>query len=328
LGENYFGVALKDLVYQDILDFFNQPQSESQKIEFKSYSTTQTFDQQIRVLFKSTCSFLNSEGGILIWGAPVGTTPPGQTEETFQGALSPIDQVVEKDRLINRLTDNITPAPSSIEVEILNSNVNYICVFEIAQSQYRPHQYNNNYYVRLDGQNRPAPHFLIESLFKQIKYPNLEGYLKITAFNIDRTRGRYVLKVDIAIFNFSEIENELRPSLRVLISKGLFLSCGSGDLRSPNFMDVLHFGQPYVQHETIHIRPDQFGNNLDLDFFLSFGGQKFPMKISKYKLNLENPNPNHLNDLIVEKKENKTLKEVQDELGSNREKALSLFLER
>jgi len=325
---NYFGIKLDDLQYQDLVNFFSAAQVESDRIEFKSYSTRGNFENQFQNIFKACCAFLNSEGGILIWGAPVGQVPAGQTEEVFHGALQPINQVLEKDRLINKVTDNITPAPNSIRVKILNDNQDYICVFEIQPSDYRPHQYNNRYYIRLDGQSRPAPHYLIEAFFRQIRFPNVEGFLKLLSFGTNPRGAGYVLKVDFAFFNFSPLENEFDPSLRALISKGRFHGTNSGELRLQNLKDVLYYGESLLEHQTIYFDPNDFNDDYEVDLVMSFGGKKGPMKVSNYKLDLSDLNPNHLNDLIIDRKENITLKELQDSKGTTRESILKTFLER
>ena len=61
----YFGKKLDDLEYQDIVEFFSNPQTESNKIEFKSYNTTNPFNEQLKKIYIGICAMLNSEGGIL-----------------------------------------------------------------------------------------------------------------------------------------------------------------------------------------------------------------------------------------------------------------------
>lgn len=326
---NYFGKELDDLTYQDVIDYFTVPRSESTTIEYKSYGVHGNHDDKLRGIYKALTAFLNSSGGIVIWGSPQGQIPAGQTEEIFQGPLSPITQAMEQDRTINLVTDNISPAPSSIRLKILEDNGNYICVFEVEQSSYRPHQYNNIYYSRLDGQSRPAPHYLVEALFKQIRFPNIEGYLKINSFQAIPGGGGYLLNVDFVLFNFSELENEKNISLRVLNNKGNFRSSNSPELRFPNLKEVFYFGEPIAESDTIVLTNRAFDNDdYTLDLTMYFGGEKSPLKISEYTLDLSNLAAADLNDLIVNKEENITFKEKQMDLGVNREALLRDFLGR
>lgn len=326
----YFGKNLDDLVYQDIVEFFSESQTESNSIEFKSYSTDKSFDEQLGKIYRGICSMLNSDGGILIWGSPQKSTSTEQNEEQFQGELFPIKEMVEHDRLINKVTDNISSAPNSIKLKILNENTDFLCVFEVNQSEYKPHQFNNVYYIRLDGQSRPAPHYLIEALFKQIKFPNIEGYLKIKHFHQNARQNVYILNIEFWIWNFSELENEYDLNLRAIITKGQFRNrSSSAELRLPNIQNILYFGEPFKLVETIRIQAIEFDNdNFDLDLIMFIGGRKSPMKISKYKLRLNDTSATDFNELIIEKEENKTFVEMQNQLGISKEQTLKTILGR
>lgn len=325
----YFGKNLDDLLYSDIVEFFLEPQTETNRIEFKSYSADKSFEEQLVKIYRGICSMLNSDGGILIWGSPQKSTSTEQNEEQFQGELFPIKKMVEHDRLINKVTDNIYSAPNSVKLKILNENTDFLCVFEVNQSEYKPHQFNDVYYIRLDGQTRPAPHYLIEALFKQIKFPNIEGYLKIKSFHQMPRREFYTLTVEFLIFNFSALENEYDLNLRVITTKGNFLSSSSGELRLTNLKNILYFGEPFKQTHPIRIHETEFNNdNFDLDITMLFGGRKSPMKISKYKLRLNDTSATDFNELIIEKEENKTFVEMQNQLGISKEQTLKNTLGR
>jgi predicted HTH transcriptional regulator len=170
---------LDNLVYQDIIDFFINEQEESDIIEFKSYSVQYgNFNKNLEGIIRAVCAFLNSAGGIIIWGAPNGETFGNTSKLVFKGELSPVQELKDKDWIINKISDSIIPLPIGINTKILQDGSNYLYIFEIQPSNYKPHQYKNTYFARLDGQTKPAPHYLIEALFKQIKFPNIEGYLK------------------------------------------------------------------------------------------------------------------------------------------------------
>jgi hypothetical protein len=58
--------------------------------------------------------FLNSDGGIIIWGAPKGKKVPDKKEKVFQGEPDMVDYLYEKDAFISKIADSITPTPRAI----------------------------------------------------------------------------------------------------------------------------------------------------------------------------------------------------------------------
>lgn len=339
----YFGKSIKDISYQDVASFFTEPRTESDKIEFKSYSTTfGNLNKSFDGINRGICAFLNSEGGILIFGAPQGVLPPDGKEKIYQGTLTPVNEFWEQDRIINKISDSITPMPVGINVAILNEGANYMYVFEIQQSNYNPHQFQNTYYARLDGQTRPAPHYLIEALFRKIKYPNIEGYIKLEKLRY--THPFYYLDISIAIFNFSPLQNEENVSFRLTCSGGsftkaidtqyqnLYTMSGHQLVKEP-FIDVLHFGTPHKYNETLMFNSESVLYDADNEVYivLSFGGKYSPAKTSTYKLDfrkingLPTTNPNGIISFI---EENILYSERIAALGTTREKVLKEFLGR
>jgi len=69
---SYFGKGLNEISYQDVVNFFRNEQTETDQIEFKSISQTQNLDTQFNAIYKAICAFLNSSGGLIIWGSPKG----------------------------------------------------------------------------------------------------------------------------------------------------------------------------------------------------------------------------------------------------------------
>ncbi len=94
----YFNKELNELSYDDIENFFVIEKDESDKIEFKSYQTPEekNHTEKENGVIRAICGLLNSEGGLVIWGAPIGQTVPGKKEKIFKGILSPTDQLLEK----------------------------------------------------------------------------------------------------------------------------------------------------------------------------------------------------------------------------------------
>lgn len=333
----YFGKNLDNLLYEDIVNFFSQEKEESNKIEFKAYSAQYgNLNKNIEGVIRGICAFLNSEGGILIWGAPEGEFVEGRKEKIFIGELSPVLELLEKDLLISKISDSLTPLPIGINVKILNENNSYLYVFEVQPSNYKPHQFKNIYYARLDGQTKPAPHYLIEAQFKQIKYPNIEGYLKLT--NISHDGNNFYLDIEIYLFNFSHLQNEEMPFFRLMSSKGIFAramdanfsdmySYGGHLLIFENKINFLHFGAPNMHQERIQFSPYE----KEVNFILMFGGKKSPLKTSQYTLNFSKIDWNNTTNphyLFTEISENKTNADGQAELNISKADTLRNLLGR
>ncbi|MBL0145403.1 MAG: putative DNA binding domain-containing protein [Chitinophagaceae bacterium] len=69
---SHFGKRLNDLTIQDIESYFQQERIETDQLEFKSISQHGNLNDKILGIQRSICAFLNSSGGLLIWGAPEG----------------------------------------------------------------------------------------------------------------------------------------------------------------------------------------------------------------------------------------------------------------
>lgn len=342
-SQNFFGKILADVTYHDIVHFFSEEKDESNNIEFKSYSAEHgNVNRNIEGVIRGICAFLNSDGGILIWGAPEGVKVEGRQEKIFIGDLSPVPELKEKDWLINKISDSITPLPVGINVKTLENEGKYIYVFEIQQSEYSPHQYRNIYYARLDGQTKPAPHYLIEALYRKITFPHLEGYIKPDKIFIDG--NNYNLDITIFIFNFSELQNEENVSFRLMCPQGIFVNSqipqyqnmylyDGHQLVHKDLIDVLHFGAPNMHTERLMFNPNKVLTEFEnkVDFFLSFGGKNSPLKSSNYKFDFSKIDWNNQDDpnyLIEEMNENILSSDLQKKLNNTREDTLKAILKR
>lgn len=333
------GKDLNDLEYSDIENFFSEEREESNDIEFKGFTTQggNTFLKSIVGINRAVCALLNSDGGIVIWGAPIGIPITGTNKKKFVGALSPVNEVKDKDWIINKVSDSISPLPVGIRVKILqNATSECVYVFEVQSSPYKPHQTDSTYVVRLDGQTKPAPHYLVEALFRRISYPNIEGFIKFNSAKLDNSfmQSVYFLDYTLFLFNFSRVQNEENITYRLVVHPGRFQSRMQSD--SPGTYEgkegLLHFGAPMMNSGRIVISDQELRatNNL-VTLALVIGGKKSPAKSSVYKLNLQNVNlsdPKDTAGLIVSMEENQLLSEKQDQLGSSREDTLRLILGR
>jgi hypothetical protein len=342
-SENYFGKNLSNLEYADIENFFAEEKEETNSIEFKSYSAVfGNLNKNIEGVIRGICAFLNSDGGVLIWGAPEGTKVEGRQEKVFVGALSPVPELKEKDWLINKISDSITPLPVDINVQPLENAGAYVYVFEIQKSKYSPHQFKNTYFARLDGQTKPAPHYLIEALFKKITFPRLEGFIKPD--KIFHDGNSYFLDLTIFIFNFTELQNEENVSFSLMCPQGIFTksqipqyqhiySYEGHQLVHKDLIDVLHFGGPNMYTERLIFNPHNLLNNHQnkVDLLLSFGGRYSPLKSSDYKLDFARIDWNNQDDpnyLIEEMEENTLSSDLQKKLNRTREDLLKSILKR
>jgi hypothetical protein len=298
----YFKKDLNDLTYTDIKNFFGTEKLENETIEFKSFHPNAAFEKEINNVIIGIDAFLNSEGGILIWGAPKGLKLPNRKELSFVGDLSPLKGFKEKDELINIISGRISPLPIGINVAILEANSEYVYVFEIQPSQYKPHQFSDKYYVRLDGQSKPAPYYLIEALMKKITFPDVAGYIKFE--RIQRFDHGYNLNFSVFLCNFSKFQNEENASFQLVVFPGNIYPRLGGAYYSKEH-SVLHYGRPYRENH------DMFIDMIELDkydyyvkFSLNFGGKYSPAKSSNYTLNFwqqpSTPKGQNANILIAE----------------------------
>ena len=340
-SNQYFSKELDNLTFNDIEKYFAFDQEESDKIEFKAFHPNfGNFDKNLEGVIRGICAFLNSNGGILIWGAPLGVQ--NNNKIIFQGALTSIDKFIEKDSLISKISDSITPLPIDIKVKIIEENSKYLYVFEINKSTYSPHQYKNTYWARLDGQTKPAPHYLVEALFRKISFPQIEGYIAFDKFgNYDNTR--VYLDITVYILNFSELQNEYDVEFSLVCNEGIFegsftetnswnyYSWGGHKFESGNYIKTLHFGKPESINKKIVFNLDELKekNNGNMHISLIFGGKNSPLKSSEYKLNFNINNISQKNpDILESSAENIFSSEKQRILGTTKENLLKTLLSR
>ncbi|MBT1688864.1 AlbA family DNA-binding domain-containing protein [Dawidia soli] len=335
LSMRVFGKDLEALTYQDLEEFFTTDKHESDSLEFKSINAAGALDQKIQGLSKSVCAFLNSDGGILIWGAPSGVSDGGNGPKRFVGALTPYPTHIEKDALINMVTDRIVPIPNRIKLQICNQEQNFVFVFEISPSNYAPHQTDNTYYMRIDGQTRIAPHHYIEALFKKVRFPDICIYFKITGANV-LANGHYQVHFDLYIINWSQFQNDEEISFRVFGGELVFplaqIAPHSNNYRwngKEYFKDpvqkILHFGQPIRDGNYFTVSPTSLGANQHMEIHIIVSGRYSPTKKSDYTIDFSKM-PNR-NEMIVVRSENVTIAEWQAQNGVNRDTVLKELLQ-
>jgi predicted HTH transcriptional regulator len=137
LFKNYFDKEkITNIKYNDVVHYFSEPKDENDKIEYKSFVENPKDNQTEREkkILQSICGFLNSDGGLIIWGAPKGKKVPPKKEKIFQRELDMVEYLYEKDAFISKITDSITPAPRGILFHRIDKGDKHIYILEIPHS--------------------------------------------------------------------------------------------------------------------------------------------------------------------------------------------------
>jgi hypothetical protein len=340
--KSYFGKSVNDLTISDIEGFFKNERIENDHLEFKSIHPSGSINEKYKGIIRTVCALLNSGGGLLIWGSPEGERLEGKKEKSFKGNLTYFDEVLEKDSVVSKISDSINPLPSNIRINILEKSNSSIVIIEIDESEYSPHQTSDTYFMRIDGQTKPAPHHYIEALFKKIKYPNLEAFLKITKAEIYQTgtpHSKYLIEFDLYFFNWSPLQNEEQLSFRVVAENGIYGRYGQPEFNhlyrlsgheyfEENAREIFYFGEPVREAEVLLFDPYEVGQKQNRAvLFITFGGKLSPRKTSEYILDFTKIHSHDLNDMIIQKKENRLTKDVQDDKGVNKESIIQSIMQ-
>lgn len=308
-----FNKELYDLEFADLEGFFESNKEENLNLEFKSYVAQGDYFKKEDAVKKAVCGLLNSEGGIVIWGAPI-EVKDAQNNTTAIGALTPFQSQLDKDRLINIFSSAITPMPLGIRVQVLkNENNESVFVIEVEKSIERPHQYDNRYYVRLDGQTRVAPHYLISALMKSIDFPVLRGHIRLK--KIENDGNNFYLTFKKLLFNTSIYNNEKNINMRLVAMPDVIIvnDENQGAFFNQTF-PILSNGAPLMSTFKLKIPSSLINREINLIF--QFGGEKSPSKVSTYKYNVYQ---NLISGIVeneemylMEKSENKMPSEISD----------------
>ena len=324
----HFGKKLNELKLEDIQAFFSQERNETDQLEFKSASPGGVTEDHYNSLKRSLCAFLNSSGGVLIWGSPPGQKTSSKSEKTYKGAVSFIPVVLEKDFVISKTSDAITPLPNNIRAQIIPENEGCVIVFELDASAYAPHQFNNQYMMRIDGQSKPAPHHYIEALFKRVRYPNIEAYLKIISTTVDQipmsTQSRMLVHFQLIFCNWSALQNEEKLSYRLIANgkfRGGLVSPNSyghyhelgGEIRKNDIKDVFYYGEPFRENHHLWFEFSELQKNKNIGtLMVLFGGRFSPMKSSHFELDFTKFNNDSRADILEIKYENMLTKDLHE----------------
>ncbi|MBR9845937.1 MAG: ATP-binding protein [Algicola sp.] len=311
-----FGKDLYDLDYNDLVQFFNTEKEETLNLEFKSYPIQGNPADKENAVFKAICGLLNSEGGIVIWGAPVETKDAlGNTSAV--GALTPFATTLDRDRLINKMSSLIIPLALGIRVQKLNApNGDSIFVIEVEKSSQKPHQFKNNYYIRLDGQTKIAPHYLIEAMMKSSDFPLIRGHVRLKKIETDG--NNYILYFRKVIYNSSKYINDLNLTYGLISGPGtMIINNNQYNGFYNNSIEIISHGKPISGDFRLVIPLNLLiQHNNEVQIGLHFVGQKSPSRMSTYKYTISNPTLGDVSDeniLIIEKNENKLSSDISND---------------
>jgi hypothetical protein len=343
---SHFNKRIHALAIEDIETYFQQERIETDQLEFKSIHSHGDLNEKFKGIQRSICAFLNSGGGLIIWGAPEGEKKPGKKEKIFKGSLTYFNEMLEKDSMISKIADTITPLPIGIRLNVLTDSSQSIIVIEVDSSEYSPHQTRDIYYMRIDGQSRPAPHHYIEALFKKVTYPRLGGYIKIenirfTHYKENRDKKNMILTFSMFVFNQSKLQNEHELNCRILIDEGSFTGWdhysgknkyypnGKEVIFSPA-RNILFYGEPFHESEGIDILLENMSTSQQLRIYFFFGGKTSPMMVSEYLISLKSTplGTDNYNSMFQLINENQYLYEKKEFIGISEEEALKKILGR
>jgi|GEM_PF-2283909 len=315
ITQQVLGKSIEKLAYADIVKYFLKPRNESDRIEFKSYVVGRSDKgpkAHLEEVYESLSAMLNSEGGILIWGAPQGEYPTGSKEKLFVGNLTNVQCDRDDDQLNSGILDNLNPMPPNIKHRKLSKGKALVYVFEVTKSPYAPHQFKGTYFARFGAQKRVAPHYLIEALLRRITYPNIAPYLRILSIGRNE-HGIFELHFQVLCVNHSRLQSETDISLTIRCMQGKFkfasfndkrwlISFGGGQLHFKDVKSVLHYGGHHAEQFSIQI--DSAVNEGDtVELLLFIGGRTSPLKSSVYSIRVT-PCSKDCGKSIVAKTEN------------------------
>lgn len=168
----FLGKDINDINIEDLQEYFSVEQEETSTVEFKSG------DVKLEKIFPQICAFLNTNGGILIIGAP--NKSENKSKEIYMGDLIPSKIIKSGFILSQKICSYIIPAGLNIKIKELDYKDGKVYVIHVPQSLYPPHQNSLDgiYYIRLESETTKAPHGLIQAMFNKRQYANLVFELK------------------------------------------------------------------------------------------------------------------------------------------------------
>lgn len=309
-----FDKDIHSLTQDDILHYFSSEKRETNTIEFKAYiddrkpgTTKEGRDnEKLDTIIKTICGFLNSDGGILIWGAPGGKRESGN-EEVYKGHLTPVELQIEPDQFINKISSVISPIPLRILFQAIRLTENSFCyVLEVDKSEFSPHQYKGTYYMRMDGSTRPAPHHYVEALMKKISFPRL--FCSIEFGEMINPKNIAYVPLVVTIHNLSKFIQDKKVRYQ-LISRGadilepnqtFFNGITNMALITKNAVPLLHYNMPYYGNYVLVVEKMKLNYKNEAEVKLIVWGELSPAISCNYKLHISCDERYRVNEYSLE----------------------------
>lgn len=170
---SFLNKVVEDITVFDVIEYFSEEQYETSTIEFKSGRV------EYEKIYCEVSAFLNTNGGIIVIGAPEKQIINGK--EVYKGDLTPSKIIKSGFILSQKLSSNIVPAAYSINIKELDYKDGKVFILDIPQSHYPPHQnsMDGKYYIRIETETTKAPHGLIQALFFKRQSSNIESELSL-----------------------------------------------------------------------------------------------------------------------------------------------------
>lgn len=198
--QKILGKSIEKIQLDHVKEFFKSPQEETSILEFKSGEV------DILKVFKEIAAFHNTEGGLLIVGAPKEQVQEiGKVKKKLcQGNLT-YSKFEGRDWLLQKIGSNIVPYPTGIQIKDFQTEQGAVFLIDVPQSTNPPHQCTSDgcYYIRIDNESKPAPHGFIQAMFNQRRKPKLLALINFKASDQPLRRS-----VTINIHNNSKIPAE------------------------------------------------------------------------------------------------------------------------
>lgn len=285
----------------DLVQYFQQARDETLFLEFKSF-TEKINDHRERELresekekgvIKTINAFLNSSGGLLIWGAPesVDIIRGKRKVKMCKGSLSPVSVFYDRDAFINKLASQIRPLPQGIRMQTVEVDSGYVYLFDVPESQNKPHMFDGRYYIRMDTSTHIAEHYFVHAMCRQIKNPELS--IKVT-LGKGKTSilDEYInFKVTLQIENIVEGINEYDVYVKAQTNNEGYITKFKGYENSTVLFEdvakIISFGLP-VEHDFVVSIKKQVHSEPGPIVKLWYGGRNSSVKSTSFKVDFIN----------------------------------------
>lgn len=293
----YFQKPIELIEEVDLTNFFSTEQEETLMLEFKSFTQPPAGAPRVSMrdreeaIFKTLCAFANSGGGLLIWGAPREEKSLTNPKTTIcKGVLQPVPDYLDRDSYIRKIASNIDPRPQGLRMHRIQVSGGYVYLFEIQESQNKPHQTKGTYYVRIETETNIAPHYLVYALCRQIKVPELEIELKNSKGHVSSYGGNstwtFQINFELAIYNTTEFANDHDIYMKISTTQGKLWTRPNPEAKKQNLylknvVNVLSMG---LSHEIQIVHDLEAPLEDEIYVSIWYGGRHSNVKCKKYKL--------------------------------------------